>query len=267
MHTAPFIYKRARTLAEAQDLLREDNDAKLLAGGQSLLPTMKQRLAAPSMLVDIARIAELNFIRREGDMLVIGAAVCHADVAASPIVREVIPGLASLAGEIGDPAVRYRGTLGGSVANNDPAADYPAALLALDAEILTTRKTIAAADFFTGFFETALEPNDVITAVRFAVPLASGYAKFRNPASRYAIAGVFVARFADHMRVAVTGAASCVFRIEAMEHALEKRFAPDALEGIEVPADDLNTDLHASAEYRAHLVTVMAKRAVRNAQK
>jgi len=262
MYTATFRYLRAETLDQAQALFGEHAEAKYLAGGQTLIPTMKQRLATPSTLIDIARIESLQFIRREGSALVIGAATRHADVAASPDVRASIPALATLAGLIGDPAVRHKGTLGGSIANNDPAADYPAAVLALGATVKTTRRTIAGDAFFTGMFETALEEGEIITEVAFPLPERAGYAKFPNPASRYALVGVFVAKFRSAVSVAVTGAASCVFRQEEMERALSKRFAPDSVVDIKVSPEDLNSDLFGSAEYRAHLVTVMAKRAV-----
>ena len=262
MYTAPFRYVRAKTPAEAQTLFRASPDARYIAGGQTLIPTMKQRLAAPTDLIDIARIASLSFIRREANALVIGAGSCHADVAASKVVRDAIPALAALAGEIGDPAVRHKGTLGGSVANNDPAADYPAGVLGLGAQVKTTARTIAADGFFTGMFETILEPGELITEISFPLPRRAGYAKFRNPASRYAMVGVFVADFAAGVRVAVTGAAPCVFRFAEMEAALTKNFAPEAIAGIAISADGLNADLFGSAEYRAHLVGIMAKRAI-----
>lgn len=262
MYTAPFRYFRATTLAEAEALFARTPDAKYIAGGQTLIPTMKQRLAAPAALIDVSRIAELSFVRREGGTLVIGAGTRHADVASSSHVSTLIPALSSLAGLIGDPAVRHKGTLGGSVANNDPAADYPAAVLALRATVKTTRRTIAADEFFTGLFQTALADGELISEVAFPIPLRAGYAKFPNPASRYALAGVFVAQFRDGVRVVVTGAGPCVFRVPEMEDALSDRFAPESVAKIEVPPDALNADLFASAEYRAHLVTVMAKRAV-----
>jgi carbon-monoxide dehydrogenase medium subunit len=262
MYTAPFRYLRPATPAQAEDLFRQSADARYIAGGQTLIPTMKQRLAAPADVIDIGRIASLNFIRRDGNTLVIGTGTCHADVAASEVVRGAIPGLAALAGEIGDPAVRHKGTLGGSVANNDPAADYPAGVLALAATVRTTARTIAADEFFTGMFETALNPGEIITEIAFPLPRRSGYAKFPNPASRYAMAGVFVADFPDGARVAVTGAAPCVFRFAEMEAALRKNFSPEAIAGISIPPDGLNSDLFASAEYRAQLVGVMAKRAI-----
>lgn len=258
----PFTYTRAKSLSEAVSLIAKAPEAKLLAGGQTLIPTMKQRLADPPMLVDISAIAELSFIRRDGDAITIGAATRHADVAASAEVGKAIPALADLAGEIGDPAVRHLGTIGGSLANNDPAADYPAAALGLGAALKTTKRTIAADDFFTGLFSTALEDGEIVTEISFPLAGKAGYAKFPNPASRYAMVGVFVAKTKKGVRVAVTGAGSCVFRVPEMEAALAARFAPEAVANIEVPADDLNSDLHGSAEYRAHLVTVMAKRAV-----
>jgi carbon-monoxide dehydrogenase medium subunit len=262
MYTAPFRYVRAGTATEAETLFRESTDARFLAGGQTLIPTMKQRLAAPSDLIDIARIESLSFIRREAHTLVIGACTRHAEVAASKIVRESLPALASLAGGIGDPAVRHKGTLGGSVANNDPAADYPAAVLGLSAQVTTAARRIEGDAFFTGMFETALQPGELITEISFPLPIRAAYAKFRNPASRYAMVGVFVAEFEKGVRVAVTGAAPYVFRFAEMEAALTKDFTPSAIGGISISADGLNSDLFGSAEYRAHLVGVMAQRAV-----
>jgi len=262
MITYPFAYTRAKSLDDATALASAEPDAKILAGGQTLIPTMKQRLAAPPRLIDISRLSELSFIRRDGDTLVIGAATTHAEVAASAEVARAIPALAHLAGEIGDPAVRHMGTIGGSLANNDPAADYPAAALGLGATLKTTRRNLAADDFFTGMFSTALEDGEILTEITFPLAEKAGYCKFPNPASRYAMVGVFVARTKSGARVAVTGASSCVFRVPQMEAALTANFAPEAVAGISVPADDLNSDLHGSAEYRAHLVTVMARRAV-----
>ena len=255
-----FRYTRAASLAQAKSLLK--GEARLLAGGQSLIPAMKTRLAAPSDLIDISRLSELSFVRAEKDALAIGAGVTHHAVSVHPDAIRLLPALALLAGEIGDPAVRYRGTLGGSLANNDPAADYPAAALALDAIIRTDRREIAAGEFFLGMFTTALEEDEIILSVRFSLPQKASYAKFRNPASRYALAGVFVARTAKGARVAVTGAGPGAFRLPEMEQALEKRFHPSALEGIAVDESLLQSDLHASAEYRAQLVKVMARRAV-----
>lgn len=257
-------YHRAASVADAASLIAKADDGKLLAGGQTLIPTMKQRLAAPSDLVDIGQIAELHGITESGGTLRIGAATRHADVAGSDLVRRLIPGLASLAGGIGDPHVRHMGTIGGSVANNDPAADYPSAVLALDATVHTDKRDIAAADFFVGMFETALEDGEIITAISFKIPEKSAYAKYPNPASRYAMAGVFVARHKDgSVRVAVTGAGQGgVFRADAMEAALAAKWSADAVAGIALEADDMLSDIHGSAEYRANLVTVMAKRAV-----
>jgi carbon-monoxide dehydrogenase medium subunit len=257
-----FAYHHPSSVAGAlADLANED--AKLLAGGQTLIPTMKQRLAAPASLVDLRKIAELVGVSRDGDMLQIGAMTRHADVAGSSVVRAAIPALADLAGGIGDPAVRNRGTIGGSLANNDPAADYPAAALALGATIVTNARSLGADDYFKGLFETALEPNEIITHVRFPVAAKAAYVKFPNPASRYALVGVFVAKTANGVRVAVTGAgASGVFRVESFETALDANFSAAALDGLSVPAEGLNADLHADADYRAHLIGVLARRAV-----
>jgi len=258
-----FEYRRPGSLAEALDALQAAPEGRFLAGGQTLLPTLKQRLASPSDLIDLAEIAELRGIATDGDAVVIGAMTRHADVAASADVQGKIPALAALAGDIGDRQVRNRGTIGGSVANNDPAADYPAACLALGATIKTSTREIAADDFFTGLFETALGEDELVTSVRFPAPVKAAYMKFKNPASRYAIVGVFVARAADGVRVAVTGAgAGGVFRVPEMESALAANFSASAIEGIVIPPDDLNSDIHAGAEYRAHLVGVMARRAV-----
>jgi aerobic carbon-monoxide dehydrogenase medium subunit len=258
----PFRYHRAKTLSEAEALLTASPEAKLLAGGQTLIAAMKMRLARPSDLVDISGIRELVFIRADGGALVIGAGTTHYQVAASSDVARTIPALAKLAGGIGDPAVRHVGTLGGSVANNDPAADYPAALVALDAVVKTNRRSVSADDFFTGMFSTALEDGEIVTEISFPVPERAAYQKFRNPASRYAMAGVFVAKAGTGVRVAVTGAGACVFRVPAMEAALARKFSPEALASVAIDPGGLNSDIHASAEYRAHLVTVMAKRAV-----
>jgi carbon-monoxide dehydrogenase medium subunit len=257
-----FNYHKPTSLDDVAGLLAANEDAKLVAGGMTLVPTLKLRLAKPSDLIDLAAITTLRGITDAGDALVIGAMTRHAEVNRSPVVKQGIPGLAALAGMIGDPAVRNRGTIGGSISNNDPAADYPAALVGLGATVHTTRREIAADDFFTGIFETALEPTEIVTAVRFPKPQAACYQKFRNPASRYAIVGVFVARTGGGVRVAVTGAGPCVFRVPEMEAALAKSFTPDAIKDIAIPDDGLNSDIHASAEYRAHLVGVMARRAV-----
>ncbi len=257
-----FDYHRPSSLDEALAKLKDGDDAKLLAGGMTLLPTMKQRLAAPSDLIDLSGIDGLNGIRVNGDTLTIGAMTCHANVAASEDVQKTIPALAHLAGHIGDPQVRHRGTIGGSIANADPAADYPAGVLGLNATVETNARQIAADDFFVDLFETALEEGEIIKAVHFAVPEQAGYLKFENPASGYAMVGVMVAKFGGDVRVAVTGAGPSAIRIAEMETALSGNFTPEAVAGISIPADGLNSDMHASAEYRAHLVTVMAKRAV-----
>lgn len=257
----PFAYARAESLADARRRFEAARDPAYLAGGHTLLPTMKQRLASPSDLIDLAGIDELRGISRDGGAVVVGAMATHAEVAASAVVARAIPALAALAEGIGDPHVRNRGSIGGSIANADPAADYPAAVLGLGAAVRTDRREIAGDDFFTGMFETALEPGEIVTAVSFPIPQAACYAKFPNPASRYAIVGVMAARAADGVRVAVTGAAPRPFRAAGMERALAADFAPEALEGAAVPDADLNDDIHASAEYRAHLVGVMARRA------
>lgn len=256
-----FSYQRPSTVADAVAALKDD-EAKALGGGQTLLPTLKQRLARPSALVDLSGVPEMKGIREISGGLEIGAFTRHAEVAHSDLVKRVIPALAALAEGIGDRQVRNMGTIGGSIVNADPSADYPSAVVALKATVVTDRREIAGDDFFTGMFETALEPGEIVTAVRFQAPDRASYAKFRNPASRYAIVGVFVAKFGAEVRVAVTGAAASVFRATEMETALASDFRAAALNGVKVSADGLNADLHASADYRAHLVTVMAKRAV-----
>jgi aerobic carbon-monoxide dehydrogenase medium subunit len=258
-----FTYHRASGLRQATNMLGKFEEPKLLAGGQSLLPVMKQRLASPANIIDLNRIDGLSGIELKGRNLVIGAMTRHADVANSAVVKEAIPALAALAHLIGDPAVRHRGTLGGSVANNDPNADYPAACLGLAATIVTTKRKIAADEFFKGLFETALEPDEIITKLSFPVPKKAAYQKFKNQASRFALVGVFVAKRPSEVRVAVTGAgASGVFRVPEFEAALKKRFSPKSLEGLSIPDDGLASDIHGSAEYRAHLVGVLARRAV-----
>jgi carbon-monoxide dehydrogenase medium subunit len=256
-----FDYCRPVSLEEAAAIAAKP-DYKLLAGGMSLIPVLKQRLARHEGLVDLGAIAALKGIRRDGNAIVIGATTPHAAVAASAEVENSIPALAVLAGGIGDPQVRHRGTIGGSIANADPAADYPAGVLGLGATVLTNKRRIAADEFFLGLFETALEPGEIVTAVSFPIPEIAGYTKFKHPASRFAIVGVFVAKAADGVRVAVTGAGPSVFRVSDAEAALARRFEAAALDEIEIDADGLNSDIHASAEYRAHCVRVMAKRAV-----
>jgi carbon-monoxide dehydrogenase medium subunit len=256
-------YHRPKSLAEAASLVASSEEAKLLAGGMTLIPTMKQRLAAPQNLVDIGKLAELKGIAVDAAAVTIGATTKHAEVAASAEVKRAIPALAHLASHIGDPAVRHMGTMGGSVANDDPAADYPAAVLGLGATVVTNRRSIAADDFFVALFETALEEGEIIVKIAFPIPEKAAYAKFPNPASRYAMCGVFVAKTASGPRVAVTGAGSSgVFRVPAMEQALAANWSADAVAGIKVDPADMLSDIHGSADYRAHLVTVMAKRAV-----
>jgi carbon-monoxide dehydrogenase medium subunit len=261
-----FTFHRPQTVRQAAGMLTKNDEAKLLAGGQTLLPTMKLRLAGPPQIVDMTLIEGLSGIELSGRSLTIGAMTRHYEVNTSPVVQEAIPVLAKTAGMIGDPAVRHRGTIGGSVANNDPNADYPAACLALGATIITNKRRIKADDFFTGMFSTVLEPTEIITKVSFPIPKKAAYQKFRNQASRFALVGVFVAKRGSEIRVAVTGAGSNgVFRVPSFEEALKKRFSPKSLEGMTIPADGMNADIHGSAEYRAHLVAVLARRAVAEA--
>ncbi|WP_054313224.1 xanthine dehydrogenase family protein subunit M [Mesorhizobium sp. 1M-11] len=259
-------YHRANSVADAVKLLKT-GDAKLLSGGMTLIPAMKTRLAAPSDLVDVSRIAALKGVKVSGKTVTIGAATTHYEVSTDAKLQKACPALAELASMIGDPAVRHRGTIGGSIANNDPAADYPAAMVALGATIVTNKREIAADKFFKGLFETVLKEGEIVTAVTFTAPAKAAYQKFRNPASRYAIVGVFVAKGKangkDDVRVAVTGAGDDgVFRAKTIEVALAKSFDPAAVAGAKVSADGLMTDIHASADYRANLIGVMAKRAV-----
>jgi carbon-monoxide dehydrogenase medium subunit len=260
-----FAYQKPGSLADAVALLSADADAKALAGGQTFIPVLKQRLNKPSTVVDLAKLG-LTGITVSGDVVTIGAMTTHATIASNPEIKAKIPGLQHQASLIGDEAVRHRGTMGGSLANNDPAACYPSALLALGGTIKTDRRSITADDFFQGMFTTALEPGEIITSIDLPVPQKSAYEKFRNPASRYAIVGVFVAKFAAGVRLAITGAGQAgVFRHAEMEKALSANFSPDAIAGIVTPADGLNGDIHASPEYRAHLIGVVAKRAVAKA--
>ncbi|WP_322061270.1 xanthine dehydrogenase family protein subunit M [Paraburkholderia sp. J63] len=261
-----FDYQRASDAQGAVKTAGADPDAKFLAGGQSLLAAMKLRLAQPSTLVDVTRIPELKTMQVDGKVVKIGAAVCHADVAANAQIQATLPALAQLAASIGDRQVRALGTLGGSIANDDPAADYPAAVLGLNATVVTDRRRIGADDFFLGMYETALEPDELIVAVEFPVPQRAAYEKFHNPASHFALTGVFVAQLADgSVRVAITGAAPSVFRATALEDALKASFTPAAARAVSIAPDELNTDLHASAAYRAHLIPVLAARAVTKA--
>ena len=255
-------YHRAASLADAGKLLKT-GDAKLLSGGMTLLPAMKTRLSAPSDLVDISRIEALKGIKVSGKNVTIGAATTHYEVSTSDKLAKVCPALVHLASLIGDPAVRHRGTIGGSIANNDPAADYPAACLGLDARIETTMRTLPASEFFQGLFTTALEAAEIVTAIRFRPVAKAGYAKFASQASRFALVGVFVGELDEGVRVAVTGAGNDgVMRIPALERALAQRFDPSALPAHDIPVESLMADLHASAVYRSHLIDVMARRAV-----
>lgn len=261
-----FTVHRPQTLRQAVGLIAKLDDAKILAGGHTLVPTMKQRLASPASLIDLSKVEGLAGIELKGRSITIGAMTRHADVANSPVVQETLPALADLASHIGDPAVRHMGTIGGSVANNDPNADYPAAVLGLGATIVTNKRKIEADAFFKGLFETVLEPDEIIARINFPIAKKAAYVKFANPASRYALVGVFVAKRSSDIRVAVTGAgAGGVFRVPAFEDALKKRFAAKSLEGLSVPSSGLNSDIHGSAEYRAHLVGVLARRAVAKA--
>jgi len=259
-------YHRASSVADAVSKA-SGKEAKFLSGGMTIIPAMKTRLAAPSDVIDLMHIADLKGIKVSGRNVTIGAATTHATVANSKEIKAVCPALCHLAGHIGDPHVRHRGTIGGSIANNDPAADYPAAVVGLNATVTTNTGKHTADSFFKGLFETALSDGELVTSVSFPKAEKAAYMKFPNPASRYAMVGVFVAKTAGGVRVAVTGAGPCVFRVKAMEDALAKNFSPDAIKDIKIPADGLNSDIHASAEYRAHLVNVMARRAVDAANK
>ncbi len=261
-----FEYHRPGTIKEAASLARKFADARLLAGGQSLVPALKLRLAKCTALIDLGDLPELRGISVIGANVVLGALTRHAEVAASQDVRMSLPVLAKVAGGIGDRQVRNMGTLGGSIANNDPAADYPAALLGLGATVTTNKRDIDADKFFLGMFETALRPGEIVAQVAFPMAKRAAYVKFHNPASRYALVGVFVSETAGRVRVAVTGAANCAFRVNDMEKALAAKFAPEAIAKIRVPAAELNSDIHAGAEYRSHLITVLAQRAVEAAR-
>jgi carbon-monoxide dehydrogenase medium subunit len=261
-----FSYHKPASVADAVKLLSADPEARPVSGGMTLLPALKLRLSKPTALVDLSGIAELRGIKRDGGTIVVGALAKHYEVATNADIKAAIPALAWMASTIGDTQVRNRGTMGGSIANNDPSADYPAALLALGATIATNKRKISADDFFQGMFATALEAGEIVTAIHIPVPEKAGYAKMKNPASRYSMAGVFVAKGSAGVRVAVNGAgANGTFRATAMEAALAANWSADAVAGIKLDAGKMNGDIHASAEYRAHLVTVMAKRAVVNA--
>jgi carbon-monoxide dehydrogenase medium subunit len=258
-----FDYHRASSVDEARRLLGEQDEGKLLAGGMTLIPTLKLRLASPSQLIDLGGIAELRGIAVSEDAVTVRAMTTHAAVAGSEAVRAAIPALAALAGGIGDVQVRHRGTIGGSIANNDPAADYPAGCLGLGATIVTERREIAADDFFRGLFQTALDQDEIIVAVRFPRPQCAAYVKFANPASRYAIAGVLVSRGPQGVRIAVTGAGeNGVFRAAGLERALAADFSEAALDRVSQPAEGLFDDVHGTPAYRAHLIGVLARRGV-----
>ena len=253
-----FNYHRPSTLDDAAKLMSSAEDGVYLSGGMTLIPTLKQRLASPTDVIDLAGIAGMSGISVDGDKVSIGAMTRHAEVAGS----DAIPALADLAGSIGDAHVRNRGTLGGSIANSDPAADYPAAIVALDTMVQSTAGSISGEEFFTGLFETALEEGEIVTSVDFRIPDSAAYEKFPNPASRYAVVGVFVARCGNDVCVGVTGAGPCAFRASELERALAADFSPGAVDGVGLDSQEFNADMHASAEYRAHLVNVLAKRAV-----
>ena len=256
-------YHRASSVDEAAALFAKGSEAKYIAGGQTLLPVMKQRLASPSDVIDLAKIKDMVGIAPTGNGIEIKGATTHYDVAQSDAVKKAIPALAYLASVIGDPAVRHRGTIGGSIANNDPAADYPAAVVALNATVKTNKRTIEADKFFTGLFSTALEDGEIITGVSFPVTEKAGYSKFRNPASRFALTGVFVAKVGGDVRVAAVGASqNGVMRVPAIEAALKANWSAGAIDSVKVSADGLLADIHGSAAYRANLVKVMAQRAV-----
>jgi aerobic carbon-monoxide dehydrogenase medium subunit len=257
-----FAYVRPQNLEEAAAILNDDEEAKLLAGGMTLLPTLKQRLLRPSQLIDLAGVKSLRTIDADASTLRVGAMARHAEIAAAPAIRGRIPALAMLAEGIGDPHVRNRGTIGGSISNADPAADFPAAVVGLNATVVTTRRQIPGDRFFVDLFETALEPGEIVTAIHFPIPDKAAYVKFPNPASRYAVVGVFVARTGPEVRVAITGAAGSVFRAHEMETVLQASFSPDALRDVHISPDDLNSDVHAAADYRAHLIDIMVRRSV-----
>ena len=262
-----FTFHRPTGLRQASNMLGKLEEAKILAGGQTLIPTMKLRLASPDNIIDLNAIeGELSGIELRGRSIVIGAMTKHGEVANSQVVKDALPVLAEVPGSIGDPAVRHRGTIGGSLANNDPNADYPAAVLGLGATIITNKRRIAADDFFKGMFETALAPDEIITKVQFPIAKKAAYEKFKHPASGFALVGVFVSKRGSDIRVAVTGAGSNgVFRVASFEEALKKRFSAKSIEGMTIPADGMNSDIHGSAEYRAHLVAVLAHRALAKA--
>ena len=260
-----FNYQKASSIDEAKSFHNASEEPKYMSGGMTLLPTLKQRLARPSNVIDLAAVPNMSGVEVTSDMVTILARTPHAVVNSNPELQKAIPALAKLAGGIGDPMVRNRGTVGGSTANSDPAADYPASIVGLGATVHTDRREIAADDFFLDLFETALEEGEIITKVTYPIPDRAGYMKFPNPASRYCIVGVMVSQKGSDVRVGVTGAGACAFRVPEMEAALASNFAPESVAEIKISPEGLNEDIHASAEYRAHLVTIMAKRAVAEA--
>lgn len=257
-----FAYTRAATIRDAVSVVQDDENAKFISGGMSLLPSMKLRLAGPSRLVDVTKVSVLKGVAELNNSIRIGAATTHYEVTQSELVRQRIPVLAELASRIGDVQVRYRGTIGGSIANNDPAADYPAGALALNATLITDRRSIAADDFFCGLFETALEPSELLTAVELQVPRRAAYLKFANLASRFAVVGVFLADYGEAIRISVTGGNSGVFRLKDHEAALAEHFHPEAIKSLSVPSSRFASDVHATAEYRAHLTAELTRRAL-----
>tara|TARA_Y100001970_G_C14178951_1_gene828702 strand:- start:963 stop:1760 length:798 start_codon:yes stop_codon:yes gene_type:complete len=260
-----FLYEKPNTIEEVEKILNENEESKILAGGQTLIPTMKQRLASPSTLIDISDINELNFINDNGDTITVGATCTHNEVLSSEIIKSKIPSLAALAEGIGDPHVRNMGTIGGSISNNDPTADYPTACLSLKAKIKTNKKEISAEDFFVGLFETALEENEIVISIEFSVPQKASYMKFPNPASRYAMAGVYISVFDDGVNVSVTGASeNGVFKWTEMEEALAEELTVEKAKSVNLSSEGVMSDIHADSAYRANLVDVMATRAVEN---
>ena len=260
-----FIYEKANTLEDVEKILDENEESKILAGGQTLIPTMKQRLASPSTLVDISGIDELKFITDNSASITVGATTTHNEVLSSDIIKNKIPSLADLAEGIGDPHVRNMGTIGGSISNNDPTADYPTACLSLKAKIKTNKRDISAEDFFVGLFETALEENEIVVSIEFCIPKKASYMKFPNPASRYAMAGVYVSVFDDSINVAVTGASeNGVFKWTEMEEALSSEFTLEKAKSVKLSSEGVMSDIHADSAYRANLVNIMAIRAIEN---
>lgn len=259
-----FNYHKPSNVAEAVALFQDADDPMYLSGGMTLIPTMKQRLAAPTDLIDLSQIAELSGLHVSDDKVSVGAFTRHNDVANSPEIRAQLPVLAYLAGLIGDNQVRNRGTIGGSIANSDPAADYPAAVVGLGATVVTQDREISGDEFFRDLFETALAPGEIVTRIDFPIAKRAAYQKFPNPASRYAVVGVMIAEFEAGYRVGVTGAGPCAFRANGIEEVLSSNLDASAIDAVEVPDAGFNNDLHASAEYRAHLVKVMARRALRD---